>query len=148
MSNYLWSVSAGGTISSGGSTTDHFAEVTWNNYGAQSVTVTYTNPPDGCIFTGTRNVTVNQPPTPVISGASVVTQGQTVTYSTPYVAGHSYSWSASHGNAVPCLPNMNCLTITWDFPCGLISPGFVTVTETNLATGCTTTVTLWITINP
>jgi len=148
MSNYLWSVSAGGAITSGGTTNDPSAEVLWNNHGAQSVSVTFTDPGDGCTYTGTKNVTVNPAPTPVISGASVVTVGQTVTYSTPLVAGHTYSWSASHGNAYPCMPDMNCLTLTWDFPCGIVNPGWVKLTETDTATGCSTTTTLWITVNP
>jgi hypothetical protein len=143
MSNYTWSTSPGGTITAGGTSTNNTATVTWNGSGAQTVSVNYTDL-NGCVAyaPGVKNVTVWPAPTPVISGANVVTQGQTVTYSTPYVPGHSYSWSASHGNAVPCLPNMNCLTIMWDFPCGIINPGFVRVTETDMTTGCTTTTTL------
>jgi hypothetical protein len=84
----------------------------------------------------------------VISGASTVTEGQTVTYSTPLVTGHTYSWSCSHGNASLCIPNKNCLTITWDFTCGIINPGCVKVTETDPVTGCTATTTLWIFVIP
>ena len=93
-------------------------------------------------------MTVNPAPVPVISGAAGVTQGQVVTYSTPNVAGHTYTWNASHGNPELCFPNRNCLTLTWDFPCGIINPGYVKVTETNPATGCSATYTLPITINP
>ena len=71
-----------------------------------------------------------------------------VTYSTPYTPGNSYTWNASHGNPQICFPNRNCLTLTWDFPCGIINPGYVKVTETNPATGCSTTATKWITITP
>jgi hypothetical protein len=85
---------------------------------------------------------------PIVTGDTSVTQGQVVTYSTPYTPGNSYTWNASHGNPVLCFPNHNCLTLTWDFPCGIINPGYVRVTETNLTSGCSATVTKWITIAP
>ena len=91
---------------------------------------------------------VNVSPTTALTGATSVTQGQVVTYSTPYNAGNSYTWNASHGNPQICFPNRNCLTLTWDFPCGIINPGYVTVTETDPSTGCSATVTQWITIAP
>ena len=46
-SNYVWSVSAGGTITSGGTGTDNTATVTWSTVGAQSVSVNYDNA-SGC----------------------------------------------------------------------------------------------------
>ena len=95
--------------------------------------------------TGVWKVTTNSP-TPILTGNDNVTQGQVVTYSTPYNPGNSYTWNASHGNPEICFPNRNCLTLTWDFPCGVINPGYVKVTETNPSTGCSTTVTKWITI--
>ncbi len=95
--------------------------------------------------TGVWKVTTNSP-TPILTGNENVTQGQVVTYSTPYNPGNSYTWNASHGNPEICFPNRNCLTLTWDFPCGVINPGYVKVTETNPSTGCSTTVTKWITI--
>ena len=148
MSNYIWAVSAGGIITSGGTNTDHFVNVLWLSTGAQVITVNYTTPA-GCtaVEPGMQNINVLPSPTPVISGQSVVTQGQTVTYSTPYIADHLYSWSVSNGNAVICFPERNCITVTWVFPCGIINPGFVTLTETIPETGCSKTVTLLITIN-
>jgi hypothetical protein len=95
---------------------------------------------------GVWKVTIS--PSPEITGASTVTQGQVVTYSTPYNPGNSYTWNASHGNPELCFPYRNCLTLTWDFPCGIVNPGYVRVTETNPSTGCSTTVTKWITIAP
>ena len=86
-------------------------------------------------------------PTPILTGNENVTQSQVVTYSTQYNAGNTYTWNASHGNPELCFPYRNCLTLTWDFPCGIINPGYVTVTETNQM-GCSTTVTMWITIAP
>ena len=45
--NYSWTISAGGTITSGGTSASNTATVTWNNAGAQSISVTYT-PAGGC----------------------------------------------------------------------------------------------------
>ena len=149
--NYVWVISAGGSITAGGTSTDNTVTVLWNSAGAQSVGVKYTentSPFCTAIAPGVVNVTVKDGSATVISGAGLVTQGQVVTYSTPYVAGNTYTWNASHGNPELCFPYRNCLTLTWDFPCGIINPGYVRVTETNTSTGCYTTVTKWITINP
>jgi hypothetical protein len=64
MSNYIWSVSGGGTITAGGTTSDTTVTVTWNTAGPQTVTVTYTNS-SGCSGTKVYNVTVE--PIPVTS---------------------------------------------------------------------------------
>ena len=149
--NYVWIISAGGSITSGGTSTDHTVSVLWNSAEAQSVSVKYTegsSPFCAAVDPGIENVTVKPAPATVISGATTVTLGQVVTYSTPYVSGDTYTWNASHGNPELCFPNRNCLTLTWDFPCGIINPGYVKVTETNPATGCSATYTLPITINP
>jgi len=47
MSNYQWIVSAGGTITSGGTTGDNTVTVSWHTAGSQSVSVNYTNG-NGC----------------------------------------------------------------------------------------------------
>jgi len=67
MSNYKWIVSAGGTITSGGGSTNNAVTVTWNTTGAQSVSVNYTNT-TGCIASVAANypVTVNALPVSII----------------------------------------------------------------------------------
>jgi hypothetical protein len=149
MTDYTWLVSAGGTITSGGAGTDNTVTISWTGFGPQTVSVKYTNPA-GCVAAApkVKNVMVNIAPTTILTGASNVTQGQIVTYSTAYTPGNTYSWNASHGNPELCFPYRNCLTLTWGFPCGIINPGYVRVTETNITTGCSTTVTKWITIAP
>jgi len=63
MTSYVWTVSAGGTITSGGLGSDSTITVTWVTPGAQSVTVTYTNS-FGCkaATPAVYNVTVNPLP--------------------------------------------------------------------------------------
>ena len=62
MSNYVWTVSAGGSITSGGGSTDNTATITWNTAGSQSVSVNYTDA-NGCSAGTTTPVTVNVIPT-------------------------------------------------------------------------------------
>ncbi len=149
MTNYVWDVPAGGVITAGGTATDSTVTVTWTGFGPKAVKANY-NRLDGCIaaVAGEKNVMVNPVPTTAITGDPTVTQAQVVKYETAYSPGFSYTWNASHGNPEICYPNRNCLTITWDFPCGVIGSGFVTVTETNMTTGCSTIATQLITITP
>jgi hypothetical protein len=66
MTGYVWIVSAGGTITSGGTATDNTVTVRWITAGAQSVSVNYNNA-NGCTaaLATVRAVTVN--PLPVTS---------------------------------------------------------------------------------
>jgi hypothetical protein len=47
MSNYTWTVSGGGTITSGGGSANNTVTVTWNSAGVHTVSVNYTNT-NGC----------------------------------------------------------------------------------------------------
>jgi hypothetical protein len=66
MTDYLWDVSAGGTITAGGTATDNTVTVTWDTAGPQTVSVNYTNGTDCTAASpSVYNVTVN--PLPVTS---------------------------------------------------------------------------------
>jgi hypothetical protein len=62
MTNYTWTVSAGGTITAGGGTANNSITVTWTSTGAHTVSVNYTNS-TGCRATTatTFNVSVINP---------------------------------------------------------------------------------------
>jgi PKD-like domain len=64
MTGYTWVVSAGGTITSGGTGTSNTATVTWNTAGPQTVSVNYANA-TGCLASSptVNPVTVNALPT-------------------------------------------------------------------------------------
>jgi len=47
MTNYKWTISSGGIITSGGSSSSNSVAITWNTAGSQSVSVNYTSP-SGC----------------------------------------------------------------------------------------------------
>jgi len=78
MSNYIWSVSAGGTVTGGGTTSSNFVTVTWNTAGAQTITVNYTDG-FGCTALSATlyNVTVNPLPVPTITGTTSLCVGTT-----------------------------------------------------------------------
>ncbi len=83
-SNYVWNVSAGGTITAGGTATDNSVTVTWNAVGAQTVTVNYDNA-SGCDGTSpaTSNVTVINMPIPTLTSSDAndtICLGEPVTF--------------------------------------------------------------------
>jgi plastocyanin len=91
MSNYIWNVSGGGTITSGGTSGSSSATITWNSTGAQTVSVSYTNT-SNCTAAAPAvyNVTVNPLPSVSnvqISGTPAI--GYTLTGSYTYTDGGS-----------------------------------------------------------
>ena len=124
MSNYTWAVSAGGTITSGGTSNSHNVTVTWNTNGPQTVSVGYTNA-YGCVSAAPTvlAVTVNPQPVPVINGYSTVYAGTAgVVYST--VAGMtSYNWSITSPGTITAGQGTNSITVSWGgYPvCGCAS---------------------------
>ncbi len=70
MSNYVWTVSPGGTITAGGTPTSNTVTVTWNTAVAQSVSVRYTSASNCSAASATANsVTVN--PLPSVSNVQI-----------------------------------------------------------------------------
>ncbi len=112
MTNYVWTVSAGGTITAGAGTSS--VTVVWNIAGAQNVYVTYTNS-SGCTNTvpASYGVTVQQGPTPTITGAgsSCVNSGY-YTYTTE--AGMTgYIWTISPGGVINFGAGTSVITVSW-----------------------------------
>ena len=146
MTSYNWIVSAGGTISAGGTATDNTATITWTAAGAQTVSVNYTNG-TGCTAAGptVKPVTVNPLPVPTITGpASACITSTTNVYSTePGMGG--YTWTVSAGGLITAGAGTNSVTVTWN-TAGAQS---VNVNYTNL-NGCTAAAaTVYpVTVNP
>ena len=80
MINYIWTVSAGGIITSGGGTGGTSVTVAWNTTGSQSVSVNYTNS-YGCTASSPTvyNVTVNPLPVPPLQAQSTYVLTQVIT---------------------------------------------------------------------
>jgi gliding motility-associated-like protein len=144
--NYVWTVSSGGTITAGGTSTDDFVTVTWNVPGSQSIFVNYADS-NGCrgIFPATENITINPLPLPTVSGPStacISSSGNT--YITE--AGMSnYLWNVSLGGTLTGGQGTNTISVTWNNS----GPQFVDVTYTN-QNGCSAQgpVTFNVTVSP
>jgi len=150
MSNYVWTVSAGGTITAGGGSGNNTVTVIWNTAGAQSVSVNYSNG-TGCTAASATvyPVTVNALPTAytVTGGGSYCTGGSGV------LAGLSNSQTGVNyqlkiggvNTGIPLAGTGSALSF------GLqLTAGTYTVVATNSTTGCTSNMTgsVIITINP
>lgn len=145
---YVWNV-VGGNILSGQGTGSVLIE--WTLVGNGSVSVTETNGP--CTFTSVLNVAVEAKPTPLIAGATIACINKIHTYSTPQIAGNTYSWSITPDPLAPALPvfapiagwpNTSSITLQW------IQKGLHTmsVTESTLSGNCVTTYTMQVRVNP
>jgi hypothetical protein len=116
MSNYAWVVSAGGTITSGGSGTNAIT-VNWTATGAQSVSVNYTNA-NGCTATSATNypVTVNATTIPVISGPNNVCVNSGYSNYTTQSGMGAYNWTVSSGGTISFGGGSNSIAVIWNTP--------------------------------
>ena len=98
------------------------------------VTNTYNTTDVGktCSASKTMTVTVQEKPAPKIVGDLAVCEGDSRTYSTTYVSGHTYTWDVSGAESYSTSAN-EC-TVKW----GNSGTGEVTVTEKNIALSTTT----------
>jgi uncharacterized protein (TIGR02145 family) len=102
MSNYSWTVSAGGSITAGGGPADNTITVLWNTAGPQTVTVNYVMG-TGCtaLAPSIDNITVK--PRPTINNAAnfiLCSPGKTSIMPSADLLGSTFSWTAtgSSGN--------------------------------------------------
>ena len=135
MTNYIWAVSAGGTITAGGTTNSNTVTVTWNTAGAQTVSVNYTNS-NGCTAAAPTvfNVTVNALPVPTLAGPTPVCAGATGNVYTTQAGNTNYIWAVSAGGTITAggTTNSNTVTVTWN----TAGAQTVSVNYTN-GSGCT-----------
>ncbi|MCX6284949.1 MAG: T9SS type A sorting domain-containing protein, partial [Bacteroidetes bacterium] len=102
MTNYVWTVSAGGTVTAGGTSTSNFVTVTWTTVGAKTISVNYANA-FGCTAAAPTvlNVTVNALPVPTISGeTSNICPGSGWTPYTTQYGMSNYVWTVSAGGII------------------------------------------------
>jgi hypothetical protein len=146
MTGYVWTVSAGGTITGGAGTSS--ITVNWGTAGAQSVTVVYTNA-SGCTSNPpvVYNVTVNPLPVPTITGSNSVCHYSTGNVYTTQAGMTNYIWSVSAGGMVTAggTSTSSTVTVTWI----ATGPQTISVIYTN-ANGCTANpATVYnVTVNP
>ncbi|MDD2964862.1 MAG: T9SS type A sorting domain-containing protein [Bacteroidales bacterium] len=124
MAGYIWTISAGGTITAGSGTNSIM--VTWSTAGNQSVSVNYTNS-NSCtaVSPTTYNVTVNALPVPGITGPTSVCVNSTGNVYQTESGMTGYTWTYSMGGVQTNIsPSGDAITITW------LSEGPKTVTAT------------------
>jgi glucokinase len=117
MTNYAWAVSAGGTITAGGTSTSNTVTVTWNTSGAQTVSVNYTNTNNCSAASPTvYNVTVNTLPVPIITGSSSVCTASTGNVYSTTAGMTNYAWVVSAGGSITAggTATSNTVTVTWN----------------------------------
>ena len=144
MSAYVWTVSAGGTITAGAGT--NAITVTWTTSGAKTVTATYTSA-SGCAAAapGTYAVTVNAAPSPTITGPTSMCVNSGYYNYTTETGMTGYVWTVSAGGTITWGAGTNQIQVTWN------TAGAQTVTVNyNGSTGCAapSPTSLAVTVNP
>ena len=117
MTNYSWTVSPGGTITSGGTASDPTITITWNTTGSKSIGINYTDL-NGCtaVSASVFPVTVNPLPVPVISGTNLLCAGTTGTIYSTQPGMSNYIWTISAGGTITSGGTItdNTVTVTWN----------------------------------
>ncbi|MBZ0243785.1 MAG: hypothetical protein K8F24_11255, partial [Bacteroidales bacterium] len=114
MTNYIWNVSPGNTITGNGSTTDNTAIVTWNMIGTQWISLTYTDA-NGCTNTTAKQYFVNVS-SPTLSGPQSPCLGSTGNVYTAGSGNTDYVWIVSPSGVITSGGgvNDNTATVTWN----------------------------------
>jgi gliding motility-associated-like protein len=148
MTNYSWTVSSGGIITAGGTSTSNTVTVTWSLPGTQTVSVNYSNL-TGCTAANATifNVTVNPRPSPTITGPAAICTGTTGNVYTTEAGMTNYNWFVSSGGIITAggTPASNTVTVTWTVP----GTQTVSVNYTNLYGCMAANATIFnVTVNP
>ena len=106
MTGYIWSISSGGTITSGTGTNTIL--VTWSVPGIQSVGVTYDN-----AAPVVYPVTVNSLPVPTIMGPATVGVNSVGNIYTTEPGMTGYTWTVSAGGTITAGDLTNAITVSW-----------------------------------
>jgi hypothetical protein len=114
MTGYVWTVSAGGSITAGGTATSNTVTVTWNTAGAQSVSVSYTNV-NGCTAAAPTvfQVTVITLPVPIITGQSSMCINSGYYNYTTESGMTNYLWSVSAGGVINYGSGTYQIQVSW-----------------------------------
>ena len=135
---YEWTVT-GGIIQSGAGTNQIIVNWGINTDGNVIVTEKTTH---NCLASDTKVVIVNPLPETVISGNSSGCKGDNTSYSTPAVAGNSYTWNI-FGGIITSGTGTNQVQVSWN-DAGVNN---ISVIESIDATLCSTSKTSAVTIN-
>jgi gliding motility-associated-like protein len=140
---YIWSPTTGLSSATSANPT-----VTLTNTTGAPVTQTYTlttTSAAGCTSTGTVAVTLNPLPLAVPGAAATLCSGSSAQLGAAPVAGLTYSWNPTTGLSSATSANP---TVTLTNTTGAATTQTYTLTVTNPATGCVSTGTVAVAVNP
>ncbi len=110
--NYQWTVT-GGTINSGGTTTDNTITVTWNQPGTRTIYVNYANA-NGCTGATSATLTTSTGTVPTVTGPNVVCMNSPGNVYITQSGQTNYTWTPSAGTITAGGTGTdNTATITW-----------------------------------
>ncbi|GIV51185.1 MAG: hypothetical protein KatS3mg038_1706 [Candidatus Kapaibacterium sp.] len=149
MTSYSWSITPASAGTIVGPSNQSSVNIQWSN---TQVTATLTVQVNNSGCTGQQSVTINvQPkPTPAISGVSQTCPGVDRTFTTPYTAGNSYSWTVSYTPGYIVTggsTTSNTITVRFNSPGASSATATLQVTETS-PYGCQGTATQTVTVQP
>jgi hypothetical protein len=110
--NYVWTISYGGTITSG--LNSNIVTVNWATAGNRTISVNYENA-FGCSATQpvNRAVTILSVPVPLVTGENQVCEGATgIAYSTE-PDNTNYTWTVSAGGTITSGAGTQAITVNW-----------------------------------
>ena len=142
MSNYSWTVT-GGTIIDGGTSTDDYVEVEWDDLGSTPYSVYVSYDDNGCAGNDNLPITINLLPIQIITGNATPCINTVETYKTSAtpVTNYTYQWSVDNG--LIAVNGEDSVTISFDDS----RSAELTLVCTDVTTGCDTTLTFNITIS-
>ncbi len=111
-SNYIWTISYGGTITTGLNTNQ--ITVDWGIAGTRSITVNYDNQ-IGCYspVPATHAVEVLSVPVPIINGVNSICQGSSGVGYFTQVNYDDYVWTVSSGGTITSGAGTDAITVSW-----------------------------------
>jgi hypothetical protein len=149
MTSYSWSITPASAGTIVGPSNQSSVSIQWSNTQVMATLTVQVNN-SGC--TGQQSITINvQPkPTPAISGVAQTCPGVDRTYTTPYTAGNTYSWTISYTPGYIITggsTTSNTVTVRFNSPGASSQTATLQVTEAS-PYGCQGTATQTVTVQP
>ena len=139
MSNYRWTVSSGGVVISGGTSTSNSVTIDWKDSDSQTVSVNYNQSGCDALIPSVLHIKVNPLPVAITGDAVTICSGVPVQIGGASKEGNSYNWVSEPAGftSIVSAPNVNPLQTTEYF-----------LTETIGSSGCARTNSVKVTMNP